>query len=566
MSDNNMIKENNSENNSIFNSCIEYIKSHPLYAVATAFVLVLSYGFYATKYTFNLDQLVPEYYDSTLLITAGRFAAPFIHLFTNWMDFSPFWHTMLMMLFFWISGLCWIVLFNKAADGNISNKALFSFWLIYPIYPMISEQLTFPILNIALAYILIPIALWILYPYIFNSVTPPPAKILLSFVLVVSSIDMYESFAPVFLTGFFAILIIKFIFSDFKTFADIFKSSCKVFIFLIISIIIDYFASKLICYVFSGTTEFWYSNNQTIKWELNSIFDSAIWFLRDWLSHYVIMSSVSLSVFIFDLFSILGIIIFIIVSKKEHSFLPVLLFLGLFISSVSLSIIICGSPLYRMEQALPVYVAFLWMIINEFNKDKKIFKKIITVCTVLLIMVESQSINNFSVRNYEIFNYEYNTFRQLGENLKKNDISHKSVAFIKNVENIFTNCYSIPMESTHPICLSFKRLSCKFWDAVLPEKYFESMNTVIWWKNHEITNCDSLIQSIGIKTTLYTNYIELSGIGGYNALKRMGYDLIQCTKEQYEEAQKYLVPDDTSVDFLITETDSMIIVQLMPAQ
>lgn len=66
---------------SFFYLCLDYLKNHSLYAIISSFVIVLSYGFYATKYTFNLDQLVPEYYDGNVLISAGRWAAPLIHFF-----------------------------------------------------------------------------------------------------------------------------------------------------------------------------------------------------------------------------------------------------------------------------------------------------------------------------------------------------------------------------------------------------------------------------------------------------------------------------------------------------
>ncbi len=558
----------------MYKNCIDYIKKNPLQAVVSFFVIILAYGFYATKYTFNLDQLVPSYYDGDVLITAGRWSAPLIHWVTNWMEYSPFWHTALMMVLFWISGLTWIVLFDRVSMGKISKKSLLSFWAIYPIFPMISEQLTYPILNIALAYVLTPTAIWLIYSFIFENETNI-LHIVVSVLFMVICIDMYESFAAVFLVGIFCVLLIEYFNSNkfsSKPYKYLFNVLFKTVIFLIVTILLDFCISKLICYFTSGSFSFWYSTNTSIDWlKYDNILDAFVWFLRGLILKFLILGSGDLSVFVFDCMVILAMIFAIVGSVKKRSVLPLILYAGLVISSISLTFVLGQIVLGRMEQALPVFVAFIWMIFNNIMSNKKTVSILLSVCTVLLVLTETQTINNYSVRNYEIFEYEYSWMRDIGNELEKYDTKNKTVVFVYNDEAmLLPENIRKSKESSNPLYDKYKKMMCSIWDNILSEKFFLEANNIVWsWNNISITNSNSAIQALKSKRIIYLSY--LTGLSynvyhladGYVAMARMGYDYIPCTKEQYEEARKYLKPNDSSCKFTVMETDEMIIVQLM---
>ena len=559
---------------SFFYLCLDYLKNHSLYAIISSFVIVLSYGFYATKYTFNLDQLVPEYYDGNVLISAGRWAAPLIHFFTNWMEFSPFWHTVLMMLLLWISGLCWIILFKKASFNQIKDKALFVFWCLFPICPMITEQLTYPILNIALAYVLTPIAIWLLYPIFFEK-NLKIINLLIAALFMLVSIDMYESFAPVFLTGFCAVLILQYVFSakpaD-KPFVSLVSVLLKVAFFLAGVIILDFLISKIICFISTGSFEFWYKNNSLPKWfTYGGLLDSVVWMLRSVLSHYFIAGAGNFSVLFFDVMLLAAITMSILFSIKKKSLMPILLFAGLCISTVSLCLIEGFAPSYRTEQALPVFVAFIFMLLFEYALNRKIIACFLSIITVILVLNESQIINNYAVRNYEIFEYGYSRLREIGNALEYYNTSEKPVAFINNANaRVYPKTLYTPSESTNPLYTAFRDASCKFWDTVLPEKYFTDMDSITWsYAEIKIADANSLIQSEKSKTIIYyplltsLDFNQYYIADGYKALKRMGYDIIPCSQDEYEEANNHLIPEDNTIKFNITETDTMIIVQLM---
>ena len=139
---------------------IDWIKENKAYDIILLITLILSYGFYATHYTFHIDQLVSDYYNGTTLIGAGRWAAPLIHWLSNWMNFAPFWHTAVMAILLFFSATAWVILFRDVSNGHLTVFASIGFSVFFVSFPVLEAQLTYPVLNIALSYLLVPVSLW----------------------------------------------------------------------------------------------------------------------------------------------------------------------------------------------------------------------------------------------------------------------------------------------------------------------------------------------------------------------------------------------------------------------
>lgn len=154
--------------NSLLLKCVEYLKNNVWQSVIVIVALILAFGFKATHFTYHIDMLIFDYYSGNVLIGAGRFSAPIISFLTNWMQFAPFWHTAMMILILFFSGLVYTVLF-KTNIPNISDYASFSFWVVFATFPILSYQLTCPILSVVLPFLLIGISLWLLFPIFHGS-------------------------------------------------------------------------------------------------------------------------------------------------------------------------------------------------------------------------------------------------------------------------------------------------------------------------------------------------------------------------------------------------------------
>lgn len=387
----------------MFRDVFKFAKVQKSIIVFTALTIVLSYGFYATHYSIHIDQLVTEYYNGTALIGAGRWATPVIHWLTNWMNFAPFWHTMIMGVLLLAGAVCWSFLFKKASNDHLSDFSLIAFSVIFVSYPVIEAQITYPILNIVLSYSLVAVSL-ILQSDSFLSIK----KLLVSLALLVISVDMYESFAAVYLVGLFSVIIIKFLYDEgfSKKFKDIFLFALKPIIILILAIAVDFLISKLICFICCGTTEFWYANNTRILWFDVGLIDNAIWLIRLLFAKYFILGFSFPCLFLNFILELCGLIfsIYYVITKK--TLVPAMLFIGLSVSVVSLSLIVGYITELTQDQTLAIFAAFMIMIIADKCFVKRRIQTVFSVVLVLLTVNQAKTINNYSVDNYERSEYE----------------------------------------------------------------------------------------------------------------------------------------------------------------
>ena len=556
---------------SLFSECYQFVQKKPWYLICTTIVLFLAYGFYCTHYTLNLDLLV-GYRDGNIEITQGRWIYTLIHLISNWTAFSPFWYTFVAIILFALSALIWVVLFYKISSYKLHDKALLSFGVIFPVYPIISEQITYITLGMALAYVLIPILIWILYQFIFEG-NISISKIVTAIILMVISIDLSESFAPVFLTAFFAVLILNWIFTDrSKKLKFYFVNILKVILFLAISIAIDFVVSKMICYIASGSFDYWYANNTSTNWfKYGGLIDSIVWFLRSVFASYIIMGCASISILLFDIAIVISLVIAVVISVKNKTTVPIFLTICLDICSVSLSLILCKAPLYRNEQAIPIFVAFVFMLFIYYSDKKKVLSYFAVCCLILTVLLETQYINNYAVQNYERFEYETKIMREIGDELNHYDTENKPVVFISNNgAKLLPESILIPRKSKNIIYNNIRQQVCKIWDCVLPSSYYSNMDMFLWpYADIEVTDCDSLIQAIKASSIIYTPFLSsatdtfIQRNDFYIAMDRLGYKIKPFTKKEQKKAKKYLEPDIKGEYFNIKDIDSMIIVQLM---
>ena len=531
--------------------------------------LILSYGFFATHYSYHIDQLVPEYYSGTALISAGRWIAPLIHLLTNWMNFAPFWHTAIMAALLFFAATAWIILFKEVSVDRLSSASLLAFGVFFVSFPVLAAQLTYPVLNIALAYWLIPVALWILIGKYDEGVIWK--RCLVSLLFLVPAIDMYESFAAVFLVGLFAVLILRYFYDESfpGKLKDVLLFTIKAVIILLVAIIVDLLISKLVCFVCCGTTKFWYSNNMRILWSENKFgfLDNAIWLLRTLFAKYIIGAVSTPFLLLYFVVSIFGCIVSVGYSLKRKTIIPFFLFAGLFVASLSLSIVVGYALAFTQEQALPIYVAFIVMLIVAVLPKNKSVQMIVAVVLAIIVLNQTQNVNNYAVVNYERYSYESELLEDVGEDLLKHEINNKPVVF--KAENyqlpqVFANSQS----TQNPIEKRFQNICFHFLDVVLPKQYYSKMDD---WYSDKIGNAESIGRVIAKSQTAYCSFISWAcptvdskapyHPSIYEAMRRLGYNLILCSNEDIQQAEKILVENNDSKRYVIIETDAIIIVQ-----
>lgn len=461
---------------SLFTNVYDYCRKHKGQCVAVIGALVLAFGFYATQYTYHIDMLVDEYYNGTVLIGAGRFSAPIINYLTNWMQFAPFWHTAVMAIILFFGGLVFGLLFKEISNGKITDTAVFAFWIIFSTYPIICYQITYPILSVVLPYILVGVSLWLLLPIIRNEKLQL-ARLIVAILLLVISVDMYESHATVFLTAFFAALFIKYFFDQKRLKStEIIFTCIKVCVILLVAIILDWLISKGICFVFCDTFDFWYKTNTSVDWLNYDIITTFKWLIRELIAQYLIAGVSNYSIFMFDVAVVLGLAVSMIVSIKRRNLWFAVLYLGMIISSMALAIILGTAPEYRMAQAIPVVVSFFLMLALSVFSHKKMIKNLALGFLCILVLNQTLCINRFTVVNYERHQYENNILINIADDLREYSIEKKPVLFINDAMDELPDFDSTPLAFNNPISQIYKRAMFSFFDFVIPKTTFKRLD------------------------------------------------------------------------------------------
>lgn len=557
----------------------DYVSKKHFYCICVIVALIMSFGFYASNYTLSTDMLVFDYYSGTVLISAGRFSAPIISFFTNWMQFAPFWHTVAMGIILFISGLAMALVFKELSDGKIADSSVFVFWAFFSTYPIIIYQLTYPILSVILPYFLISVAMWQLIPLIKDEKISFK-NIILALCCLVVSVDMYESHATVFLAVFFGSALVRYIYaSTEKTkkimyFLKVVASACGL---LMIAIIADFCVSKLVCYITCGTTEFWYAANTHMEWFEDSFINVIRWLYRELLAQYVITGVSNYSIWLFDVALFVGGIGSFVYSVKKRSLWCVFLYAATCISSLALGIVIGSAPEYRMAQAIPVIVALFMMLVAENLKEKKIIKKVAVGIFIILIFNQTLIINRYSVVNYQRHEYEQNIIVDISKDLKDYPISEKPVLFVYD-DGVEPHWYeSTPIALKNPIAEKYKEIMCRVYDAVIPATTFKRLdarygNYKQW--GGQLTNAAGVADFFNIyrDTQVYRLYNTRTVSEHYSAEIYVNFDINGCKlivpelakdKEKHDEIRKqYIDMVAYPYEGYIKECDDMIIVKI----
>ena len=543
---------------------MSFLKSKKLLALMTCVIIVLSYGFYATHYTVHIDQLVSEYYNGTVMIGAGRWAAPMIHWLTNWMNFSPFWHTGIMAILLFFASIVWLMLMMKASKNQLPDLALIGFSVVFVSYPVIEAQLTYPILNIALAYGLVPLSLILVLEGIDDSFQIK--KLVCAGLLLLPAVDMYESFAAVYLVGLLVVVILKYFYnkSFIHSFKNIFLYMCKAVAVLAAVVAFDLLISKLVCLVFCGTTEFWYANNTAIIWLDVGLIDNAVWLCRTLLASFAIGGGYSHLVF--QVCGILLFLYFLVRSISEKTILPLLLFFGIIIAIFSLSFVVGYAFEPTQNQTLAIFVAFTIMFIIARLPNKRCLQVGAMIIVIIVVLNQSKTINNYAVANYERYTYETELLEDIGEDLLLNGIEKKPVAFYtENYE--LPEVLSTPRDEESLVLNGYQKLLCLIYDRILPKNYFVRLSG--WYGDKSISSTQDIIERNASNMTAYHSFLKWADSAEnfypniYRMMARIGYNYKAPTPEGRAEAEALLLENDDSVRYVIQETDSIIIVQLM---
>ncbi len=563
----------------LYSDCSDYLRKNTAKALLVVIAMVLAYGFYCTSYTINVDDVFDSFWNGGRLIAAGRFTGYLIQAVTGFMTYSPFFTVFLALCLYYIAGLTMAVVINNSSNGRLSSNALFVFWIMFVTYPLISEQIVYPIIILlALGYLMIAVSVYLIGRFFeeksfFN--------IAAAVILIILAVDFYEAFASVFLTLMMASVITRFCFSDeekLPAFKKVFFRIVISTLILLAAIVLRLLISKAALFIYYGTFRAGYSGNNQVYWNQIGILDCAVWLIRTVFLYYFWAGVNYLPIFVFAVCCALGLIVFIVISVKKKSAVPFLAYLLLAAAALSLNVIMGIAAYYTMAQALTVFVAFTVMFIYALCENRKLLRVLAGVVICVLVLNQAKSLNSWSVANYERHTYEMSVVDNIGQELEENwDVANKPVVFIGG-----DSSPALPAqidESTKsglPGVKKLQKLFVNISDRIIPGRFFTSIGD---FYGEDINNAEELFEytdRIKNKTSATISYIswtyggeswfdeyEDTGVSSplYQLFELRGYELRRCSEDEYKKyCNEYSNLTAYPEKGYITEKDNCIIV------
>ena len=518
------------------------------YIIPTILVTVMSFGFTINNAAINIDDTAFNvYYQGHMLIEQGRFAPALYNKIFHIYEYNPFFLNLCAVMLFFMSAVAFCALFKVVSKDKLHplTYTVFSCFLIS--YPLMNEIFSYMTASftICISFLLTAISLMIFNELIDNKTNW--LYWILSILLLSLVISGYESFAAVYICGVFAILILKFMFAEKEneTFKKILFNGLLSLIPLISGIIIKAVVSNILI----NTMGLTYNNlaETSIYYTIYG-FGEMLKNLKDTLIvKYGINGLWYLPIAIYLAALIISLIMLIVYSVKYKKAVVILLFLGLYISTILISVIQGNATPYRACQPFAVFVAFIMMLTahEAFKIQKaKILKYAVIAALCLTVFYQTKDLHQWFYLNYVRYNYEKNIVSSVSERLNYNCNTSKPVVF----------------------------------HGVIPYSPDVADKILVQENDPRVKIADSIAKAFGIKmdfkgskfvqsnVNLFINWgntaFEQPGRETVKFFRMNGYSFKMPTKAMAEEAESYLPlmsnwPDKNS----IMETDKFIIVK-----
>jgi len=403
------------------NMLIEFISKEKLFLFLITITCVASYGFTITNFSIGIDDTsVERYIHGREILSQGRFGGVLLDKIFGVMEVIPFWVDFLAVLILAFAAIIWSILFKSVSKDKIKSGALIIFATIFVSYPLINEIFIYmpASLSICVGYLLTGIALILSYEFILN--VKKISLGVISILLMCFAVSLYESFAAVYICGFFAVLIIKYFFQDEeheglkKYFVYIFKF-CLV---LLLAIILDLIISNILIKVLSLTRST--NGENSILWfnkgSIRSIIGNLI---KGFKNNFIYMSMSYKPILTFFVTCIFTAVLAFALAIRFKSITPTILMLGLGLSNISLSLVQGAVSPYRTCQSFAIFIGFVWMLLAVLIGGR--YKKVILYALVfLLVLSQTKDLNQWFYNDYRRFEIDKTNIIHISQTIEKN--------------------------------------------------------------------------------------------------------------------------------------------------
>lgn len=414
---------------------IKYFLNNRWFMITLVLVAVMSFGFTLTHPTISVDDTAMDYYYRQYeLLTQGRFFQVLIDKILGIYNFRPFVLDFFAVLCLITAAILWSSLFKKLSNNQLKSIVYVFFACFFVSYPLITEIFIYmgSDFETGLGHAMIPFILYIMFMITseHQNLNKLSTYMVPSF-LIALTLSLYEAFAVVYLFGIFAVLIVRFLYSDdSRNGKDVVKQGFYYVIPLIggiaMRLVIDMIL-KLMFHLGSSTNA-----SKEIHWDkgfienLPKLIDGSI--LSFFYNGLVYLPITILLIAIGATF-----LLMIRQGIKHRSLVIVALYLGSILSIFSLTILQGIETPYRACTVFSVYVAFVFMLVLQFVEEDRFWrriKKAIVVVFCIMLIWQVNDINKWFYVDYMRYEEEVNVVNQVAAEIRANYDVNKPVVFL----------------------------------------------------------------------------------------------------------------------------------------
>lgn len=377
---------------------------------STVLVAILSYGFAVTNFSVGVDDYAAMHYLHShgwgSMIQQGRLSHVVLEALTGTVTFLPFFNDFLGVVLFVLSAWVLCAVFQYVTGNAFSDWSLCAFSGIYLSYSIINEKFIYnlDVVVTMLSYLCFAMALLYSYQFVFEKRKNTWYWAVAALIVSISS---YESFPFLYVSGVFFLFILKIaVNGETITLRDWIEKGLQFALILLAAIVVYYGAVFAVQFVTGQYGAFERHSTWRNAENLGKTFVKV-------LSRIVrAMSQTSyFPILIFNLASVLGIVIFSGIAVRKKSISCILSFAGLYFSNFILHFLE-GSMLYRGAQGFCFFVAGVVLcLLHLFDQlsrhsGKQRMRKLAYAIAALLILLQAADLNSWFYHDYTRYKKE----------------------------------------------------------------------------------------------------------------------------------------------------------------
>lgn len=446
-----------SDGHSSLHRAILTLVQSPLFMLPLIIATLLAYGFFCTHNAISADDLSGERYVlSGELLAQGRFTWPTIALFLNLFEGYAFFDATLSILLLAFSTIVICAVFLQVTRGELPIPACAVFATLFMTYPLLSESFSYHALPFSLAFgnFFSAGAFYLIYCTGKRSTV---MSIALASLLLMFATSLYESVLVLYIFLVFAALLLEVrteqsLLTDLKSLV---KEGLRYLLPLVIGLVLEALVSTAVIAILHIPPST--NADNAILWSRMGLKQCVKQIIQSFLYNDVIKGLVYLPIAAL-VGSMLVVFFYAISDICRHRRLHVaLLYAGLFLTLVLLSLVQGKTPSYRTQFVFAYFVAFAGLLLAQtaMSGPSGLKRYALLGLLSLLVFHQANDLNHWFVLENNRFENEQATVRQIGYDLRSQFDTDKPVVFIGNYDDNMGKVHFAHTVVSNPAMVSF---------------------------------------------------------------------------------------------------------------